>query len=630
MAMLGGSIESLLRRPTTYSGWQSWLVTVDHKRIGIMYGVTAFAFFLIGGVQALLMRAQLHSSDLSLISPEVYHQLFTMHALTMIFLAVMPLGAAFFNFVVPLQIGARDVAFPRLNALSYWVFLFGGFLLNGGYLTGFTGSPNWGWFAYAPGTEIAFNPGHGMDFYVLGLLVLGVSSMAAAFNFIVTIINMRAPGMTMMRMPVFIWMTLITTILLVLAFPVITVALIELLFDRFFAANFFNAAAGGNPVLWQHLFWVFGHPEVYILILPAMGIVSEILPTFSKKPLFGYPVVVVSGIVIGFMGWAVWSHHMFTVGLGPVANSAFAVSTMLIAVPTGIKIFNWIATMWGGSIDIKSPMLFSLGFIALFIIGGLSGVTHAAPPSDAQQQDTYYIVAHLHYVLFGGSVFGVFAGIYYWFPKMTGRMLNEGLAKLNFWLMFIGMNLTFAPMHWVGLDGMPRRVYTYTEEMGWDFWNLVSTIGSLVLAVGLLVFLHNFFRSLKKGEVAGNDPWDGRTLEWTIPSPPPEYNFAEIPLVTARDHYWHQKYVATPDGGMTLRTTGSDGEDKKKGDPSHIHMPGLSYFPIIAAFGLTLVAAGLIARESSNLIGFGMMGIGLISTLMGIYGWAFEPADPED
>jgi len=595
-----------------------------------MYGVTAFVFFLIGGLQALLMRVQLHSSDLSIVSPEVYHQLFTMHALTMIFLAVMPLGAAFFNFVVPLQIGARDVAFPRLNALSYWVFLFGGLLLNGGYITGFTGSPNWGWFAYAPGTEVAFNPGHGMDFYVLGLLVLGVSSLAAAFNFIVTIINMRAPGMTMMRMPVFIWMTLITTILLVLAFPVITVALIELLFDRFFSANFFNPAAGGNPVLWQHLFWVFGHPEVYILILPAMGIGSEILPTFSKKPLFGYPVVVVSGIVIGFMGWAVWSHHMFTVGLGPVANSAFAVSTMLIAIPTGIKIFNWIATMWGGSIDIKSPMLFSLGFIALFIIGGLSGVTHAAPPADAQQQDTYYIVAHLHYVLFGGSIFGVFAGIYYWFPKMTGRMLNEGLGKLNFWLMFIGMNLTFAPMHWVGLDGMPRRVYTYTEEMGWDFWNLVSTIGSLTLAVGILVFLHNFFRSLKKGKVAGNDPWDGRTLEWTIPSPPPEYNFAEIPVVTSRDDYWHRKYVATPDGRMTLRTTGGGDEDAQKGDPSHIHMPGLSYFPIIAAFGLTLAAAGLIARESNNLIGFGMMGIGLISTLMGIYGWAFEPADPED
>ena len=630
MAMLRGSIESLLRRPTTYSGLQSWLVTVDHKRIGIMYGVTAFVFFLIGGLQALLMRVQLHSSDLSIVGPEVYHQLFTMHALTMIFLAVMPLGAAFFNFVVPLQIGARDVAFPRLNALSYWVFLFGGLLLNGGYITGFTGSPNWGWFAYAPGTEVAFNPGHGMDFYVLGLLVLGVSSLAAAFNFIVTIINMRAPGMTMMRMPVFIWMTLITTILLVLAFPVITVALIELLFDRFFSANFFNPAAGGNPVLWQHLFWVFGHPEVYILILPAMGIVSEILPTFSKKPLFGYPVVVVSGIVIGFMGWAVWSHHMFTVGLGPVANSAFAVSTMLIAIPTGIKIFNWIATMWGGSIDIKSPMLFSLGFIALFIIGGLSGVTHAAPPADAQQQDTYYIVAHLHYVLFGGSIFGVFAGIYYWFPKMTGRMLNEGLGKLNFWLMFIGMNLTFAPMHWVGLDGMPRRVYTYTEEMGWDFWNLVSTIGSLTLAVGILVFLHNFFRSLKKGKVAGNDPWDGRTLEWTIPSPPPEYNFAEIPVVTSRDDYWHRKYVATPDGRMTLRTTGGGDEDAQKGDPSHIHMPGLSYFPIIAAFGLTLAAAGLIARESNNLIGFGMMGIGLISTLMGIYGWAFEPADPED
>ena len=630
MATITGTIDNVLRRPTTYAGWRSWLVTVDHKRIGILYGVTAFVFFLIGGVQALVMRTQLASSDLSVVGPEMYNQLFTMHALTMIFLAIMPLGAAFFNFLIPLQIGARDVAFPRLNALSYWVFLFGGFLLNGGYITGFTGSPNWGWFAYAPGTEVAFNPGHGMDFYVLGLLVLGVSSLAAAFNFIVTIINMRAPGMTMMRMPVFTWMTLITTILLVLAFPVITVALIELLFDRFFLANFFNADVGGDPVLWQHLFWVFGHPEVYILILPAMGIVSEILPTFSRKPLFGYPVIVASGIIIGFMGWAVWSHHMFTVGLGPVANSAFAVSTMLIAVPTGIKIFNWIGTMWGGSIDLRTPMLFALGFIALFIVGGLSGVTHAAPPSDAQQQDTYYVVAHLHYVLFGGSLFGIFAGIYYWFPKMTGRMLNDGLGKLNFWLMFIGMNLTFAPMHWLGLDGMPRRIGTYNENMGWDFWNMIATGGSFILAVGLLVFLWNFFSSLRSGERAPADPWDGRTLEWSIPSPPPEYNFAQIPTVTERDDFWHRKYVETPDGSVKPVPAGGANGHTEDGEELHIHMPGLSYFPIVTAFGLALVAAGLIARDADTVIGVATVGIGLVASLLGIYGWTFEPADPEE
>ena len=630
MATITGTIDNILRRPTTYAGWQSWLVTVDHKRIGIMYGVTAFAFFLIGGVQALVMRAQLASSDLSVVSPEMYSQLFTMHALTMIFLAIMPLGAAFFNFVIPLQIGARDVAFPRLNALSYWIFLFGGILLNGGYITGFTGSPNWGWFAYAPGTEVAFNPGHGMDFYALGLLVLGVSSLAAAFNFVVTIINMRAPGMTLMRTPVFTWMTLITTILLVLAFPVITVALIELLFDRFFLANFFNPNVGGDPVLWQHLFWVFGHPEVYILILPAMGIVSEILPTFSRKPLFGYPVIIASGIIIAFMGWAVWSHHMFTVGLGPVANSAFAISTMLIAVPTGVKIFNWIGTMWGGSIELKTPMLFALGFIALFIIGGLSGVTHAAPPADAQQQDTYYIVAHLHYVLFGGSIFGIFAGIYYWFPKMTGRMLREGLGKINFWLMFIGMNITFGPMHWLGLDGMPRRIYTYSSGMGWDFWNLVATFGSLSLGVGILVFLYNFFTSLRSGERAPADPWDGRTLEWSIPSPPPEYNFAQIPTVTARDAFWHQKYVEAPDGTMKPVPAGGANGHAEESEELTIHMPGLSYFPIVTAVGLVLVAAGLIARDANAVIGVATMGIGLVASLLGIYGWTFEPADPEE
>ncbi len=630
MATITGTIEGVLRRPTAYSGWWGWVVTVDHKRIGVLYGVTAFTFFLVGGVQALVMRSQLAASDLAVVNPELYNQLFTMHGLTMIFLAIMPLGAAFFNFLIPLQIGARDVAFPRLNALSYWIFLFGGLLLNGGYLVGFSGSPNWGWFAYAPGTGVLFNPGHGMDFYVLGLLTLGLSSLAAAFNFIVTIINMRAPGMTMMRMPVFTWMVLLTSILLVLAFPVITVALIELLFDRFFQANFFIATAGGNPLLWQHLFWVFGHPEVYILILPAMGIVSEVLPTFARKPLFGYPVIIVSGIIISFMGWMVWSHHMFTVGLGPVANSAFAVSTLLIAVPTGVKIFNWIATLWGGSIDMKTPMYFALGFIALFIIGGLSGVTHASSPADAQQQDTYYIVAHLHYVLFGGSIFGIFAGIYYWFPKMTGRLLNEGVGKLNFWLMFIGMNLTFAPMHWVGLDGMPRRIYTYTSEMGWDFWNLVSTIGAFTLAIGLLVFLWNFFSSLRNGEIASNDPWDGRTLEWSIPSPPPAYNFAQIPTVHGRDAFWDRKYVETPDGrARTVPAGGAEAHGEEE-PHMHIHMPGLSYFPIVTAFGLLLVATGLLVREANVVAGFAVIVSGVIIGLTGVFGWAFEPADPEE
>jgi len=357
----------VLRRPTSHTGVWGWLTTVDHKKIGIMYGVSAFSFFLIGGVEALIMRVQLMQPDASFVSPDIYSQLFTMHALTMIFLGVMPLSAAFFNLVIPLMIGARDVAFPRLNALSLWVFILGALMFQSGWILG--GAPNSGWFAYAPLTSATFSTGNGMDFYVLGLAVLGIASIAAALNFIVTIINMRAPGMTLMRMPVFVWMTLITSFLLVTAFPVITVGLIELFFDREFGMNFFNPAAGADPVLWQHLFWVFGHPEVYILILPAMGIVTEILPTFSRKPLFGYPVIVLSGITIGFMGWAVWSHHMFTVGLGPVANSVFAVTTMTIAIPTGVKIFNWMATMWGGAIELKTPMLFAIGFILLFVIG---------------------------------------------------------------------------------------------------------------------------------------------------------------------------------------------------------------------------------------------------------------------
>ena len=497
MVTLTGTLSGVLRRPTSYEGWWSWVTTVDHKRIGILYGVTAIIFFLLGGVGGADDARAAGGAGPGHRKSEVYSQLFTMHALTMIFLAIMPLGAAFFNYMIPLQIGARDVAFPRLNALSYWMFLGGGILLNSGWFLG--GSPNAGWFAYANLTDNTFNLGRGMDFYIVGLLVLGTASMAAGFNFLVTIINMRAPGMSLMRMPVFTWMTLVTSFLIILAFPVITVALIELLFDRTFDTNFFLPAGGGDPVMWQHLFWVFGHPEVYILILPAMGIVSEILPTFSRKPLFGYPIVVLSGVIIGFMGWGVWSHHMFTVGLGPIANAVFSLSTMVIAIPTGVKIFNWMGTLWGGSINIKTPLLFAIGFIAMFIIGGLSGIMHASPPSDAQQQDTYFIVAHLHYVLFGGSIFALFAGIYYWWPKITGRMLGDGLGKLHFWMTFIGFNVAFFPMHFVGMDGMPRRIYTYDSAMGWDFWNMVSTVGAFLIGAATLIFLHNAFRSLRKG-----------------------------------------------------------------------------------------------------------------------------------
>ena len=619
-------------RPTGYRGIWGWLTTVDHKRIGILYGATALAFFLIGGVEALIMRLQLAQPEQALIEPDLYNQLFTMHALTMIFLGVMPLGAAFFNFVIPLMIGARDVAFPRLNAFSYWTFLGGGLLLNWGWLAG--SSPAAGWFAYANLTSTTFSPDQGMDFYVLGLAVLGVSSTAAALNFIVTIVNMRAPGMSLMRMPVFIWMSLITMFLIITAFPVITVGLIELGFDRFYGTNFFNPEAGGSPVLWQHLFWVFGHPEVYILILPAMGIVSEVLPTFSRKPLFGYPVVVFSGLVIGFMGWMVWSHHMFTVGLGTVANTIFTLTTMSIAIPTGVKIFNWIATLWGGSIKLNTPMLFALGFISMFIIGGLSGVMHSIAPSDAQQQDTYFVVAHIHYVLFGGSIFALFTGIYYWFPKFTGRLMHEGLGKLHFWSTMIAFNITFFPMHIVGLDGMPRRVYTYQEGMGWELGNMLATVGAFLIAFSMLVFLHNMLRSIRKGELAGNDPWDGRTLEWSIPSPPPIYNFVEIPQVHSRDAFWEQKY---PEGSAAVQGTGTsvqneDGKGESYGpEGAHkrgIHLPGLSYYPLVAAVGLVIGAFGFIYD-----FGFGHVPIlsvlGLAVTLIGVYGWALEPVADE-
>ena len=646
MVTISETITGAFRRPTTYEGWWSWVVTVDHKRIGILYGVTAFIFFLLGGVEAMIMRIQLARPEQDIVSPEVYSQLFTMHGLSMIFLAIMPLGAAFFNFMIPLLIGARDVAFPRMNALSYWMFLGGGILLNSGWLLG--GSPNVGWFAYANLTEEAYNTGSGVDFYVVGLLVLGTASMMAAFNFIVTIVNMRAPGMSFMRMPVFVWMTLITSFLIVLAFPVITVALIELLFDRTFGTNFFSPAGGGDPVLWQHLFWVFAHPEVYILILPAMGIVSEVLPTFSRKPLFGYPIIVLSGVVIGFMGWGVWSHHMFTVGLGSIANAAFTVSTMAIAIPTGVKIFNWLGTLWGGSISLATPLLFSVGFIGMFIIGGLSGVMHASPPSDAQQQDTYFIVAHLHYVLFGGSILAIFSGIYYWWPKMTGRLLGETLGKLHFWLTFIGFNVTFFPMHFTGMDGMPRRIYTYDSAMGWDFWNMVSTVGSFLIALSVLVFIHNVFRTMRKGERAGNDPWDARTLEWSIPSPPPEYNFATIPRVHARDAFWEQKYG---NGGHTVPVPVAGGSQEGQAhhqqpaeQPAHgsvtaehggpheeghhgIHMPSLSYYPIILALGMTAAGYGMIYHDTLT---WALAAVGAGVVIVATYAWSFEPAsEPE-
>jgi len=629
------------------SGLWEWLTTVDHKKIGVMYGVSALAFFLLGGLEALIIRTQLITPDNGLVNADTYNELFTMHGTTMIFLAVMPLSVAFFNYIMPLQIGARDVAFPRLNAFSFWVFLLGGILINISWFFG--EAPNQGWYGYAPLTQEAWNPSRAVDFWMLGLQVLGVSSVAGALNFTVTILNMRAPGVTMMRMPIFSWATLIVSVLIFMAFPAITIALFLLSMDRYVGTGFFAPAAGGDPLLWQHLFWVFGHPEVYILILPAFGIISEIIPTFSRKPLFGYAVMVYATAAIAFLGFGVWAHHMFTTGLGPTANSVFGATTMLIAIPTGVKIFNWIGTMWLGQLRFTTPMLFAVGLVSQFTIGGLSGVMHAVVPVDTHQNDSYFVIAHFHYVLFGGSIFGLIAAIYYWFPKFTGRMMDEKLGKLNFWTTFIGFNMTFFPMHFSGLEGMPRRYYSYAEGSGWQFWNVVSTIGAYLLGASVLLFIYNIARSLQSGERAGANPWDAGTLEWATPSPPPHYNFAVIPTIEHRDPLWAEKYgfhesdteIDVTVAGQHVATGHTPDEDPGEqklaalaaNDTGHadVHMPNPSYYPLIAAIGFTLVAVGMLFDNPEIPIGALPMPlvtlIGIITLVGGIYGWALESPD---
>ena len=601
----------LLRRPTARTGLVAWLTTVDHKKIGVMYGFFAIVFFLVGGIEALIIRTQLIVPNNHFVRAHFYSELFTMHGTTMIFLAVMPLNAAFFNLLVPLQIGARDVAFPRLNAFSLWVFVAGAVILNAGWFLK-AGAPAAGWFGYAPLTSRTFTPDISADLWTVGLQVLGVSSIVASLNFITTIINLRAPGMTMMRVPVFCWMALFTSFLLILAMPSIAIALVEVIFDRHFGTNFFEVSNGGQPILWQHLFWIFGHPEVYILILPPMGYVSEILPTFARKPLFGYPVIVFSGALIGFIGFGVWSHHMFTTGMGVVATSAFALATMAIAVPTGVKIFNWIGTLWGGHLRMRTPMLFALGFIWMFMMGGFSGIMHSAAPADSQQHNSYFVVAHFHYVLIGGATFGLLAAVYYWFPKFFGRMVNEFWGKVSFWVIFVGFNATFFPMHFLGLNGMPRRTWTYDANMGWSTGNLVSSLGAYLLGIGIFIYFATIVWSYFKGERAGPDPWDARTLEWSLPSPPPEYNFAVTPTVHARDAWWYEKHHREE---IAREHTAHAGDEAAHGG---IHMPDQSWYPLFAAAGL--LTAGL-CFASYNLTG-SLIGLGLL--LVSVYLWALE------
>ncbi|MEJ6511802.1 MAG: cytochrome c oxidase subunit I [Actinomycetota bacterium] len=619
----GYTPTGVFRRPTAETGARSWFTTVDHKKIGIMYGAAAIFFFIIGGAEALLIRMQLWAPRGSLLSANLYNQVYTMHGTTMVFLVVMPIGAAFANYLIPLQIGARDVAFPRINAFSFWAFLAGGVFLNSSWILG--GGADGGWFMYAPNSGVVFSPTHGVDFWNLGLIITGIASLTGAVNLIVTVLNMRAPGMTLMRMPIFTWMALVSQFLLLFAIPVLTSAQVLLMLDRLFDANFFNVAKGANPLLWEHLFWIFGHPEVYLMILPAFGLVSEILPTFARKPIFGYPFIVFSGIAIGFMGWGVWAHHMFVSGIGPISVTAFSLTTMFIAVPTGVKILNWTATMWGGKLNFSAPMLFSIGLVTMFTIGGLSGVMHSVSPMDTQQTDTYFIVAHFHYVLFGGAFFGFMGGFYFYWPKAFGYMLNESIGKANFWLMLLGFNLTFAPMHVLGLQGMSRRIYTYDAGYGFEFWNKVATIGAFTLASSIALFIFNIFYSKSKAKnlpPVGPDPWDGRTIEWMVPSPTPAYNFDPIPTVTRVDDFWYRKYGETRDGKL-VRIASTAEVAQQRTDGKGIHLPSPSYWPIVLAFGLPIVAYGLIFSLWLALIG----GIVVVAAL---FGWIMEPPDDPD
>ena len=616
--------ERLHEEWTTPHTLYGTLATVDHKKIGKRYLVTAFVFLLLGGVEAALMRTQLIGANEHLLSPELYDQLFTMHGTTMIFWYAAPILSGFSNYLWPLMLGSRDMAFPRLNAVSYWIFLFSGIFL---YTSLFMGQmPDRGWFAYAPLTELQFSPARNMDFYTLAILFLTISTTVGAINFVATALTLRAPGMSINRLPVMIWSTLTISTAIIFAMPSLTVACVYLFFDRQLGMHFFQASQGGSPLLWQHLFWIFGHPWVYIVVLPAMGMVSMMLPTFCRRPLAGYTYVVMATVLTGILGFGVWVHHMFATGLPILAMSFFSAVSLTIVIPSGVTIFAWLATLWGSRPLIRTPMLFVLGFISLFVIGGVSGVMTAAVPFDWQLTDTYFIVAHIHYVLIGINLFPVIGAFYYWLPKMTGRMLNERLGRWNFWVMYIGFNVGFFPMHIAGLLGMPRRIYTYPSGMGWETSNLISSLGAYLFAVGVVLFIVNYFWSRRHGEPAGDNPWDAASLEWSVSSPPPEYNFAVIPTVRSRDPLWEDR-LGVParsaiDSGPVLdagrETTSTRPLDAN--DVRVLHMPEDSLWPLIVSLALLVIFYGALTQ------GWWVALAGGIVLFIAISGWMW-PTD---
>jgi cytochrome c oxidase subunit I len=548
-----GTLDAGRSRGVTVLEWlHSWVVTVDHKKLGILYIVYALLFLLVGGVEALVVRVQLAIPHNHFVSAELYNEMFTMHGTTMVFLVGMTFVFGFANYLVPLMIGARDMAFPRLNAFSFWMTAFGGLLLYfsfvGGFgLYGMGSAPDVGWWAYAPLTSKAFSPGHNTDYWALALIVSGFGTLGTAINVIATIISMRCRGMTLFRMPLFVWLMLVVSGLTLITITPLTAAQIMLIIDRYLGGHFFDTQAGGSAVVWMHFFWIFGHPEVYVLVLPAFAIANEIIPVFSRKAIFGYPAMVSATVAIAFVSLTVWAHHMFTVGMTSVGNAFFALSTMMVGIPTGIKIFNWVATMWGGRIRFATPMLFCTAFVIQFLMAGLTGIMLSVAPWNWQLHNSYFVIAHFHYVLVGAIVFCIFAAIYYWFPKVTGHMLSEKLGKWHFWLFFIGFHITFDTMHFVGILGMPRSIYTFEPDRGWNTLNMIISVGGSIQAIAVLILVWNLVDSYMHGRLAGNDPWDAWTLEWSTPSPPPPYNFATDPVVRSRRPLWDLKHPNDPD-----------------------------------------------------------------------------------